>query len=186
MCFNSPPDVDVLSDAVRRLCKNLGYFGIFEVEFLWFNGSWVAIDFNPRLFHQLAMDIRRGMPLPLLACLDAAGEMEALRDAVAKAQRADEDRKIVFCDRFLLAVILLARTLTAQISRKDRLYWRSWRKRNASNTVDAAADESDPMPGVIHALSELCLGVKILPRRLRSIPDTAALFISRASGTAPS
>ena len=52
--------------AVRRLCRELGYFGIFEVEFLWFDGRWAAIDFNPRLFNQIGMDIRRGMPLPLL------------------------------------------------------------------------------------------------------------------------
>ena len=90
VCFESLPTDPVLSNAVRRLCRELGYFGIFEVEFLWFDGRWAAIDFNPRLFNQIGMDIRRGMPLPLLACLDAAGETAALRDAVAKAQAEDE------------------------------------------------------------------------------------------------
>ena len=33
-----------------------------------------VIDFNPRMFSQVGMDIRRGMPLPLLACLDAVGD----------------------------------------------------------------------------------------------------------------
>lgn len=179
VCFESPPEVNGLSDAVRRLCTDLRYFGIFEIEFLRFNGAWVAIDFNPRFFHQLAMDVHRGMPLPLLACLDAAGEVNALRGATAEAQKADVNRHTVFCDRFLLGAILLARTWTAQISRKDRLYWQSWRRRNASCTVDAAADAIDPMPGVIHALSELSLGLKTLPRLLSSMPDLAAHLVSR-------
>jgi D-aspartate ligase len=168
VCFESPPSVAMLSDVVHRLCRDLGYFGIFEVEFLRFNGSWAAIDFNPRLFHQLGMDIRRGMPLPLLACLDAAGEMQALRIAVARAQKAEEDRKIVFCDRFLLEAILLARSLTGQISRKDRLNWQRWRKRNAAFAVDAAVDGTDPMPGAIHALCEFFLGLRVLTRVIRS------------------
>jgi predicted ATP-grasp superfamily ATP-dependent carboligase len=169
LCFESMSDVSVLSDAVRRLCNDLGYFGIFEIEFVFFNGSWAAIDFNPRLFHQLGMDIRRGMPLPLLACLDAAGESKTLRETVAKTQTADENRKIVFCDRFLLGPVLLARRLNGQMSPEDRLYWRSWRKRNAAYTVDAAADKTDLIPGVIHALAEISSG-KILPRFLRLMP----------------
>jgi hypothetical protein len=179
VCFESPPEVNGLSDAIRRLCTDLGYFGIFEIEFLCFNGAWVAIDFNPRFFHQLAMDVHRGMPLPLLACLDAAGEVNALRLATVEAQQADVNRHTVFCDRFLLGAVLLNRTLTAQISREDRLYWRSWRRRNAPCTVDAAADAVDPMPGVIHALYELSLGLKTLPRLLSSMPGLAAHLVSR-------
>ncbi len=47
VCFESRPASPALSDAVRILCRELGYFGIFEVEFLWFEGRWAAIDFNP-------------------------------------------------------------------------------------------------------------------------------------------
>jgi D-aspartate ligase len=174
VCFESQPDVSGLSKAVRRLCIDLGYFGVFEVEFLMFNGSWLAIDFNPRFFHQLAMDIRRGMPLPLLAYLDAAGEVDALRAATTEALKADANHDTVFCDRFLLSAILLARTLTAQMSRDDRRYWRSWRTRHAPCTVDAAADGRDTKPGIVHALSEISLGLKTLPRLLMSMPHLAA------------
>jgi D-aspartate ligase len=167
VCFESRPISPALSNAVRRLCRKLGYFGIFEVEFLWFDGQWAAIDFNPRLFNQIGMDIRRGMPLPLLACLDAAGETTTLRGAVAKAQE-DDDEQAVFCDRFTLRAILFAQTITAQISREDRAYWRAWMTQHAAHTVDFTADERDPVPGVIHALSEIYLGVKSLPRFMRS------------------
>jgi predicted ATP-grasp superfamily ATP-dependent carboligase len=169
VCFESRPLSPALSDAVRNLCRELGYFGIFEVEFLWFEGRWVAIDFNPRLFNQIGMDIRRGMPLPLFACLDALGETEALREAVAKAQAAHNEQA-VFCDRFTLRAILLAQTMTGRISPEDRTYWQGWMKLNAAHAVDFAADEGDSIPGFIHVLSEIYLGLKSIPRFLRSTP----------------
>ena len=119
VCFETPREARGLSDAVRRLCFELGYFGIFEVEFVHFKGSWAAIDFNPRLFHQLGMDIRRGMPLPLLAYFDATDEMQPLRATTAKAQNPDENQNVTFCDGFLLAALLVRRRLTGQMSHKD-------------------------------------------------------------------
>ena len=167
ICFESLPPDAVLSNAVRRLCDALGYFGIFEVEFLRLDGTWAAIDFNPRLYHQIGLDIRRGMPLPLLACLDAAGEDAALRNAVIKAQ-AEESKEMVFLDRFTLRAILLALAVTARISRQDYAFWRAWTNRNAARAVDAAVDPTDRIPGIIHALSEISLGLKAVPRFLRS------------------
>jgi D-aspartate ligase len=166
VCFESLPADPILSDAVRRLCRELDYFGIFEVEFLHFGGEWAAIDFNPRLFNQIGMDIRRGMPLPLLACLDAAGETASLRDAVAKAQ-AQDNEEAVFLDRFTLRSILFAQTIIARISRKDRAYWRAWIRQHAPHAVDFVADDSDPIPAVIHALSEIYLGLRAIPRFMR-------------------
>jgi len=176
VCFESRPASPELSAAVRRLCRDLGYFGIFEVEFLWFDGSWVAIDFNPRLFNQIGMDIRRGMPLPLLACLDFLGEFETLREAASSAQ-TEQFEQTVFFDRFTLRAILLARSMTARISRDDNLYWHGWIKRNTAHAVDFSADAADPKPGLVHALSEIYLGLKSLPRFLRLTP--------RASTQAP-
>jgi len=174
ICFESRALVSAISDAVRRLCQVLGYFGIFEVEFLWFDGCWVAIDFNPRLFSQIGLDIRRGMPLPLLACLDVAGESETLREVISSAQ-VEHDEQTVFLDRFTLRAILLARALTARISQEDRVYWRDWMTRHAAHAVDFSAAEGDPVPGFIHALSEIYLGLKSLPRFLRSTPRVAAM-----------
>jgi D-aspartate ligase len=186
VCFESLPDTNVLADTVRRLCRELDYFGLFELEFLWFGGSWVAIDFNPRLFNQVGMDIHRGMPLPLLACLDAADERTALRVVVAMAQAESENIKTVFCDRFTLRAILFLQTLTARISRQDHSYWRFWMKKNAAHAVDAAVDDTDPVPGVIHALSEVYLGLKALPRFLRSTPRSAPPLIAGDFSKIPS
>ena len=175
LCFESLPPAPALSDAVRRLCRELEYFGIFEVEFLWFDGRWAVIDFNPRLFNQIGMDIRRGMPLPLLACLDAAGDTTSLREAVGKAQAQAHNERIVFCDSFALRAILFAQTVTGRISPKDRAYWRAWIRKHAADAVDFAADGSDPIPWVIHTLSEIYLGVKGFPRYMRSTALDPAL-----------
>jgi D-aspartate ligase len=171
VCFESLPPDPGLSDAVRRLCVELGYFGIFEVEFLLFDGAWAVIDFNPRTFNQIGMDIRRGMPLPLLACLDAAGETVALKAAVARAQTESKDTSAtVFCDRFTLRAILLARMLTRRISRGEFAFWRSWMKGNTANCVDVAAGVGDPLPRVVHVASEIFLGLRAFRRFLRITP----------------
>ena len=174
LCFESLPPVPALSDAVRRLCRDLEYFGIFEVEFLWFDGRWAIIDFNPRLFNQIGMDIRRGMPLPLFACLDASGDTASLREAVGKAQAQDNER-VVFCDGFALRAILFAQIVTGRISHKDWAYWRAWIRKHAADAVDFAADDGDPIPWVVHALSEIYLGVKAMPQFMRSTARDSSL-----------
>lgn len=90
LCFEALPADEDLSEATRRLCRELGYFGLFEAEFLPMDGCWALIDFNPRLFNQVALDIHREMPLPLLACLDAIGDRRGLREAVDRARAYDE------------------------------------------------------------------------------------------------
>ena len=168
VCFESLPAMPSLRAAALRLCRELSYFGIFEIEFLWFDGRWNLIDFNPRLFSQVGMDIRRGAPLPLLACLDAAGDRETLRQAAAEAQVSDEAANVVFFDRFTLRALLIAQILTLQISREERAFWQAWARKNASCAVDFAADATDPRPGIVHALSEIYLGIRAFPRFLRS------------------
>jgi predicted ATP-grasp superfamily ATP-dependent carboligase len=182
VCFESVPTISGLSNSVRRLCYELNYFGMFEVEFIWHNGSWAVIDFNPRLYNQAGLDIHRGMPLPLLACLDAAGEKAALRLTVEKALIGDETTKMIFYDWFTLTAILSALTLTARISRKDRQHWRAWKKLNAAHAIDVAADISDPIPGIIHAMSEFNLGLKAVPRFLQATSRRPASLISHVIG----
>jgi hypothetical protein len=177
ICFESQPASAELSRAVRRLCRELDYFGVFEVELVRFGEGWAAIDFNPRFYHQMGMDIRRGMPLPLLAYLDATGQTAQLRTAVARAQQ-DEAADVVFQDRFTLALKLFADSITARISAADRAYWRAWIKKNAARAVDVAADPGDPAPGIVHVLSEIQLGLKAIPRFLRSTSPMPAVTTS--------
>jgi predicted ATP-grasp superfamily ATP-dependent carboligase len=173
ICFESLPPDAALSDAVRRLCRELGYFGIFEVEFVYCDGDWAVIDFNPRTFNQIGMDIRRGMPLPFFACLEAVGDRDALRAAIRAAQdpRAD-DTGTVFCDHFTLHALLLARALTCRNSRGEISRWRDWLRAHAGNCVDVAAAVGDPLPKFVHVVSEILVGLRGFRRFLRLTPRT--------------
>ena len=184
VCFESTTPIDGLSLAIHRFCRQLKYFGIFEVEFVRFNGTWCIIDFNPRIFNQVGMDIRRGMSLPLLATLDALGETETLAAAMKDAVQDDESARFVFCDRFTLRAMLFTLRLTGRMSREEIVRWQAWLALNSSHFIDAAKDSSDRAPAIIHALSEIYLGLKSFPRFLRLRPrqrlKPPALFRGKA------
>jgi len=168
VCFESLPEDRNLSDAVRALCRELDYFGLFEVEFMPVDGDWALIDFNPRLFNQTALDIRRAMPLPLFACLDAAHEAAALREAVGKAQQYDQNAPAVALDAFTLRAILLAKGVAGAGAAAERETWRNWLRQHRHHAVDLVFDREDRVPGIIHAMSETYLGLRAIPRFLRS------------------
>ncbi len=169
VCYESCPAEPALSQAVERLCRALDYFGLFEVEFILHDGAWAVIDFNPRLFNQIGLDLRRGLPLPMLAYLDALGEAEAVRTLAAEAQHEDPAEKVVFCDTFTLHAILLAQTLCLRARPRHLAHWLAWAAQNRARMVHLASDPDDPMPGVIHILSELYLGFRAAPRFVRTM-----------------
>jgi D-aspartate ligase len=113
--------------------------------------------------------------LPLLACLDAMGDTDALRAAVLSAQMVDQNKPAVIFDRFTLRAILLAKMLTGRLSNTERVKWREWVAVHKHHAVSLAAGRDDPMPGFVHVLSEVYLGLKAFPRFVRSTPRTGAL-----------
>ena len=78
----------------------------------------------------------------------------------------------VFCDRFTLQAMLFARVLTRRISRDELTRWRRWLRYHASHCVDVAAASGDPLPRIVHVLSEILLGLRAFRRFLRLTPRT--------------
>jgi D-aspartate ligase len=76
----------------------------------------------------------------------------------------------VFYDRFTLRAMLTAMYMTSRISHAELDYWRRWTKQNAAQAIDVVYSREDPMPGVIHALSETFLGLKAIRRFSHSTP----------------
>jgi len=67
LCFE-PALVDpILAHRTKRLCERIGYYGVFELEFILAEEKAMLIDFNGRFYHQIGFDIARGMELPALA-----------------------------------------------------------------------------------------------------------------------
>ena len=90
VCFEASALEEDLAERVKRLCRKVGHFGVFEVEFLRWDQKWVAIDFNPRFYHQMALDIARGLHLPMWTYLGAHGENALLKvEMQSAANRTD-------------------------------------------------------------------------------------------------
>jgi D-aspartate ligase len=169
VCYEARPHSQELHEAAYRLCRESGYYGLFEIEFLDDGGQWSVIDFNPRLFNQIGLDIARGMPLPWFYWLAALGKRDALEEAVARARsESDADKVTAMYDRFTFNAILAAMSTTLKSSRAELDYWQEWRRRHDPSAVDVAISASDPIPGFLHASSEIALGLKAIPRFLSS------------------
>ena len=167
VCYESRPANAGLSDAAYRLCRTAGFHGVFEIEFIRSGANWSVIDFNPRLFSQVGLDIARGMPLPKLLWLAALDRHDELDHAVRAAAAAQDDSTTALYDRFTLGAMLTAMALTARAPKAERAYWHAWRRRHADHAVDFMWDRHDVWPGIAHTCSELALGLKALPRFVR-------------------
>jgi D-aspartate ligase len=166
VCFQSSALDEVLAEKVKRLCRELKHFGVFEVEFIRWNKKWAVIDFNPRFYHQMGLDIARGMSLPMWAYLGACGEESLLADEMQRAANKTDAETFIFCDKFTFRAILAAMTVTRRISGLEAARWKHWYKLHRAATIDIAIDPDDPVPGLVHALSEIKNGLKAVPRFL--------------------
>ena len=142
------------------LCRQLGYFGIFEIEFVELNGRWHLIDFNPRFYREMGLDIASGAPLPLLAYVDACGDLAALDEAVEAANRITIV-PLGYSDIFTTRIVVAFRLASSLFLEWDAFRWH-WRMRGC--LIDAFWDWSDPLPWVAHALSELLRGARLTVR----------------------
>ena len=104
----------------RSPAEQLNYFGVFEAEFIWFNGRWALItDFNPRFYNQTALDIFPAeCRCRLLAFLDASSQTTALTEAVGQRKLKMTSQQFFVID-LILNTILVARRIFSQAARAD-------------------------------------------------------------------
>jgi len=176
LAFESIAVPEGLGEEALRLCRHIGAFGVFEIEFVWHDGAWRLIDFNPRFYQEMRLDIARGVPLPLLAYLDACGDLAGL-DAVLAATRAEATSPLGFSDMFTTTLMMALRMCINFPASRAAIAWH-WRHRGA--LVDATFDRRDPLPFFGHVLCELQLGFEQLPRlifeaRLPRAPEQTRL-----------
>jgi predicted ATP-grasp superfamily ATP-dependent carboligase len=152
ICFQGAPLEPGASDAIRRLCKQVGYYGVFEAEFIRKDGERMLIDFNPRFYGQMGFEIARGLPSPLFAYLAALGDRTALRDGVLAARRFVSARDPIYCHRFALGLQVTAQRLSRRMGADAARRWKDWYAAHHANATDAAFDREDPLPGIVEAL----------------------------------
>jgi D-aspartate ligase len=155
LCFEEAAVVPELAREVAKLCRHVGYYGAFEVEFVELGERRQLIDFNPRFYGQMGFDVARGLDLPLFAYLAAAGERTALREAIEQAHlRVPPPTPRAYCNRIELEIVLRLLNLTGSIDRGERAHWQAWLARHPDIT-DAVVDRDDWMPGAVDALSSV-------------------------------
>lgn len=146
LCFEDAPVDPILAEGLRRLFERVGYFGVFEAEFIRVGDRALLIDLNARLYNQMAFDIARGLPLPGLLYDAALGRDDAVAGALAAVPPDDGQGPRAFCNRFGLAVLVGAKRISGDMSRDDALRWRAWLGAKNGSVVDAVADSDDPRP----------------------------------------
>lgn len=146
LCLEDEPVPPALAEGIRALCREAGYFGVFELEFLRVGGQHLLIDFNPRYYHYMGFCIARGMPLPLFTTLAARGEQTALREAVQQAVRAQGSGPKAFCYRSQLEEMLLLQGLARSMTPAEVLHWVRWYRQHRHEMNDPMDVPGDRLP----------------------------------------
>jgi len=160
LCFE-PTIVDpLLAEQARRLCERVGYYGVFELEFILGEGKAMLIDFNGRFYHQIAFDIARGMDLPALAYAAATRNQAELTRLMALGNSANHDNVAGFCNHFVLALMVRMQRIFRTMSRKDAARWLSWSQGSHGTIIDAVKDPQDRLPTLVEIAQRLLYAVR--------------------------
>ena len=151
LCFEAAGVDDEALAGIVRLCRRVGYFGVFEVEFVSDQGRHRLIDFNPRYYGQMHFECARGLPLPLLAYRAARGE-PPMPPARGPLENGGKD---AYAFRFGHVFMLMLRLLLGTSEDEESLHWRHWYAAHGERRVDASFDPQDRLPGLVHATAEV-------------------------------
>jgi predicted ATP-grasp superfamily ATP-dependent carboligase len=146
LCFERAEVKPSLVDAIARICRRVGYYGVFEVEFIRRDGKDLLIDFNPRFYGQMAFDIARGLPIPLMAYYAALGDARTLIQLADTARSQDGNAPAVYCNRIEFEIMLRAQRLSGGLNAEQVKGWRNWYHEHRGRIVNPILDGEDWMP----------------------------------------
>lgn len=156
LCLESAPVDEVLLEKVAELCRQVGYFGVFQIDFLQVGGRKLLIDVNPRYYHYMAFDLARGLDLAYWAQLGACGRDEELARAIDAAGSGEATHLISgFTYRLQLYELLFAQTLAGTMPLRESLSWKRWYDGRRHELIDAVEDKQDPRPAWVDAARHL-------------------------------
>jgi predicted ATP-grasp superfamily ATP-dependent carboligase len=147
ICFEHAPVPASVEDGLSRLFRRVGFYGVFDAEFLEHAGCHLLIDVNPRFYNHMAFEVERALPLPWMAYLGALGDREGLRAAVEAARRSDAG-PAAFVHRLPLRMMLGIQALTRGMSAEERSRWRSWLAMPEDSVTDPVRQDGDVWPAV--------------------------------------
>lgn len=150
LCFEALSLERPIVDGLARLARRAGYHGVFEAELIESDGHHLLIDFNPRFYGQMAFEIDRGLPLPLIAYEAALGRSDALDEARRRLAAADGARA-GYVHGAKLAILTYGQRLTGHMSAGETRHWREWCRSHRGGLTDAVATRDDRAPAVADA-----------------------------------
>lgn len=153
LCFEAAPIEPSLVETIGALCKELGYAGIFEIEFVEHDGQPRMIDFNPRAYSQMAFEIDRQIPLPLLHYLSAVGDHEERDRLLDRAERwqSNDPGDQVYTHSLLLELVEAGQLASRVLRGKEREDWLGWMRTHRQRLTDAVRAPGDYGPVVADA-----------------------------------
>jgi len=160
LCFEEADVAPELADRTLQLCERIGYYGAFELEFIFSEGEPLLIDFNGRFYNQLAFDIARGMDLPQLVYAAAIGELNEVTRLTSGFQTRREKGGLAFCNGFGLSFTLAAHNTLKTLPRGEAERWKAWRRAYEGHLVDAVRDDADPFPAFVDMTRQLLQSVR--------------------------
>lgn len=183
LCFEEADVIPALAEQTVRLCERIGYYGAFELEFIVLDGQMLLIDFNGRLYNQLAFDIARGMDLPRLVYAGATRNSEELASLIQGSSQHKKSEPLVFCNSFGLSLTVTAQRAFRKMSLVEANRWREWRKRADGRLVDPIRDVDDPVPALVDGARQVWTSIRyfrgfVKEMALRNAVVTASLGAS--------
>jgi predicted ATP-grasp superfamily ATP-dependent carboligase len=155
LCFEPAPLSHDLAEAARKLAIASGYHGLFQLELVHVGDRFLLIDFNPRFYNQLAFDIARGLPLPMIVHAAACGDDREVARLLDDACARPPDDELVFCNAFGFRVMLGAQRIAGVMSESEASRWRSWRSRHRARSIDPTRTPDDNLPGLVDVCAQL-------------------------------
>lgn len=150
IAFESRAVVPALAQGVEQMARAIGYFGVFEAEFIHVqqDDQYFLMDFNPRYYGQMHFATCRGMPLAQMVHAAAHGDTARLDALVQRAEQLkahpSDPSTQHFCNRWLFSTLLWAQRIKGAMSAADHLAWRRWM--NTGQVFDFVLDPDDPEP----------------------------------------
>jgi D-aspartate ligase len=154
LLFEHAPLEPSVVKGLRSLLGSAGFRGAFDAEFLVDGPRRLLIDLNPRLYNHIAFEVDRGMPLPWIGYLAAAGAGEEARREIDAAARRDPEERI-YASRLRARLMLLFQALSGGMDSTERRRWREWLARHAEITTDPVSAPGDRLPLLGEMLHQL-------------------------------
>lgn len=157
LCFEEAPVDEAALGGLVRACREIGYLGVFEAEFVRTGNTPCLIDFNPRFYGQMGFETARNLPLAYLTWLGALGRNAELRAELDRAKEFQQGRGYVYCNRMFFNALLSLQRLGGRMTEQEAKRWRSWLRTSreralAFDSVDAADDR---LPALFFAVREV-------------------------------